>query len=125
MSDEFDSDQDDANQEFESMMSSSDQIEPERSGESGSDSAQQAAYSRLQRVGQGLEDREFMRGARVPFMRTRELVESQHAVDGAGDRVWDAVRDARALGMDWSTIADALNLPEQDVTDRYRQVDGT
>jgi hypothetical protein len=126
MSDEFGSDQGDyGDEEFQSMLSSADQAEAVPTGEgTAAEFDQQAAYDRLQRVGEGLEDREFMRGARLPFMRTRELVQSQEAVDDAGDRVWDAVRDARATGMDWTTIAKALKLPEQDVIDRYRQVDG-
>jgi hypothetical protein len=123
MSDEFDSEgfasDDDESGEYESG-----EYGPGGAAGAASDSEQPAAYDRLQRVGEGLEEREFTRGARLPFMRTRELVQSQEAVDDAGDRVWDAVRDARRLGMDWSVIADALKLPEQDVIDRYRQVDG-
>jgi hypothetical protein len=118
MRDEFDSER------FGSDDYESGEYEAGDASAASADPEQQAAYDRLERVGEGLEEREFRRGARLPFMRTRELVQSQEAVDDAGDRVWDAVRDARRLGMDWSMIADALKLPEQDVIDRYGQVDG-
>jgi hypothetical protein len=84
---------------------------------------QDAAYRRLRRLSEDLEDREFMRQSRVSMMRTRELVESQEALDGAQDRLFDAVREARTTGMDWSAIADALRLPQEEVEARYRSVD--
>jgi hypothetical protein len=84
---------------------------------------QDAVYQRLRRLSEDLEDRSFFRSARLGFMRTRELAESQEALDGAQERLYDAVREARTLGMEWSVIADALRRPEEEVQERYASVD--
>ena len=84
---------------------------------------QDAAYQRLRALSEDYENREFMRGARAGYMRTTELVESQEALSGADDRLSDAVGEARALGMDWSVIADATRLPEEDVRERFGDAD--
>jgi hypothetical protein len=84
---------------------------------------QDGAYQRLRELAEDYEDREFMQSARSPFMRTTEMVNSQEALSGADDRLWEAVRDARALGMDWSMIADATRLPEEGLITRYGDAD--
>jgi hypothetical protein len=86
---------------------------------------QDAAYQRLRELSEDYEDREFMRGARAGFMRTTELVESQEALSGADDRLWDAVAERARLGMDWSVIADATRLPEEELIARYGGADRT
>ena len=82
-----------------------------------------AAYRRLAAIQDELEHREFRRDARAGWMRVNELVESQRSLDDANDRLEDAIRDARQLGMDWSTIAEALRMSEDEARQQFGSID--
>jgi hypothetical protein len=83
-----------------------------------------AAYRRLAATQADLEHREFMQNARAESMRVNALVETQRELDDAGDRREDAVREARQLGMDWRTIAQALQMTEVEARERFGSIDG-
>ncbi len=88
----------------------------------GEEAERRAACQRLELLARALEEREtFLE--EDSWMRTTELVARQEGLDDAHERLFDAVRDARRLGLDWATIAGALGQPEDEVTVRYRQVD--
>jgi hypothetical protein len=57
-------------------------------------------------------------------MRVNALLETQRELDDAGDRREAAVRDARQLGMDWRTIAQALQMTEVEARERFGSIDG-
>jgi hypothetical protein len=92
-------------------------------GETPGDRELAACYRRLAALQDQLEHEEFRRNARVDWMRVNELVESQRKLDDVRDRRDEAVRDARKLGMPWATIADALQISEEEAGERFAGVD--
>ena len=82
-----------------------------------------AAYRRIRDAQDGVEDREFRRGASKRWMRMRETGDSQMAIDEAQERLYQAVADARRLGLEWESIGDALRMTAAEAQSRYRSAD--
>jgi hypothetical protein len=80
-----------------------------------------AAFLRLKELRELAEHREFMLGA--SHLRASAPVELQVELDGARDRLEEAARNARRLGMEWGRIGTALNMSEDEARQRYGGLD--